>query len=216
MPARRPAGPPAPRSAPKKREVGGWIPPTDVYEIKVTLRETLPPVWRRILVQGNLTLGHLHRVLQIAMGWQECHMHMFRVRKKSYGDQAYEMDDGEGVSNGDHHDITVAQAFKTGKGRVVYEYDFGDSWEHDLKVVKVHPPEAAPGFGPECVAGERACPPEDVGGTFGYEEFLEAMADPKHPRHEELSEWVSEMVDGPFDPDKFDMAAVNKDLKRLR
>ena len=212
MPARRPVGPSSPRNVPKTREVGGWIPPTDVYEVQVTLRETLPPVWRRILVQGNLTLGRLHTVLQIAMGWQGGHMHMFRVGKKSYGDQQYEMDDGESITDGDQDDITLAKAFKAGKGRAVYEYDFGDSWEHDLKVVKVHPPKAAPGFGPECVAGARACPPEDVGGTPGYEHFLKVMADPTHEEHEDLSGWIG----GKFDPEAFDMAAVNRDLKRLR
>jgi hypothetical protein len=183
-----------------------------VYEIEVTLRETLPPVWRRIFVQGNLTLGRLHAVLQVAMGWQESHMHMFRVGGKTYGNVEFEMDDGESLSDGDEDSITVAKAFQSGKGRIVYEYDFGDSWEHDLKVVKKHPPEKAPAFGPACIAGARACPPEDVGGTPGYEHFLEVMADPKNPEHEDLAEWIG----GRFDPEQFDLNAVNRVLKKLR
>ena len=150
------------------------------------------------------------------MGWQGGHMHQFRVGGRAYGDMVQEMDDGESIFDGDEEDLTVAKAFGSKKARVVYEYDFGDSWEHALRLVKVYSPEEAPGFGPECVAGERACPPEDVGGTPGYEEFLEALADPKHERHAELSEWVSEIVEGPFDPERLDVAAVNRDLKRLR
>jgi len=212
MASRRPASSSPPRKLPREQAAGGWIPPTDVYEIKVTLRDTRPPVWRRILVQGNLTLGPLHTVLQVAMGWQGGHMHMFRVGGKSYGDQEYEMDDGESITDGDQNSVTVAKAFKAGKARVVYEYDFGDSWEHDLKVVKVHPPESAPGFGPACIAGARACPPEDVGGTPGYEHFLEVMADPSHEEYKDLSGWIG----GKFDPERFDMDEVNRALKRLR
>ena len=190
----------------------GWVPPTDVYEIEVKLLDTRPPVWRRILVQGNLTLGRLHTVLQIAMGWQGGHKHQFRIGGKLYGDMANEMDDGESLFDGDQDDLAVAQAFKSRKTKVVYEYDFGASWEHELRVVMVYPPEAAPGFGPACIAGARACPPEDVGGTPGYEHFLAVMADPKHEEYEDLSRWIG----GEFDPESFDMAAVNKGLKRLR
>ena len=208
---RRKEASPSPAS-PRRAAGGGWTPPTDVYEIEVTLRETPPPVWRRILVQGDMTLGRLHAVLQIAMGWQGSHLHMFRIGGKTYGDLENEMDDGESITGGDENEITVAMAFKAGKSRMVYEYDFGDCWEHDLKVVKVHPPEAAPDSGPACVAGARACPPEDVGGTPGYGHFLEVMADPEHEEYEDLSGWIG----GSFDPEKFDLNAVNRDLKRLR
>lgn len=212
MATRRRAGPAATTKAEKEPVGRGWIPPTDVYEIEVTLLDTRPPVWRRILVQGNLTLGRLHTVIQIAMGWQGGHMHQFRIGAKRYGDRALEMDGGESIFEGDQNDISVAQAFKTPRPRVIYEYDFGDCWEHDLKVVKVYPPEAAPGFGPACVAGARACPPEDVGGTPGYEHFLEVMADPEHEEHGDLSDWIG----GTFAPEAFDMAAVNRALKRIR
>jgi hypothetical protein len=213
MPPRRRASPAPKRTMPSGR---GRVPPTDVYEIQVTLLGTRPPVWRRILVPGNLTLGRLHAVLQIAMGWPGGHMHQFRIGGKRYGDMADEMDDGESLFDGDQDDLTVGRAFKTPRPKVIYEYDFGDSWEHELKVVKVHPPEAAPGFGPECVAGERACPPEDCGGIPGYEHLLEVLADPQHEEHKDLSAWVAETVEGPFDPGRFDRAAVNRDLQRLR
>ncbi len=209
MAARRRSGPAATARPAKKPAGKGRVPPTDVHEIQVTLRDTDPPVWRRILVPGNFTLGRLHGVLQAAMGWQHCHMHMFRVGGTTYGDLAYEREAGDAFSDGDEADFTVAEAFRAGMPKVVYEYDFGDCWEHDLSLVKVLPPAEAPAIAPFCVDGARACPPEDVGGTTGYEEFLAAMADPKHPRHEDFAGWL----EGPFDPEGFDRDAVNRRLR---
>jgi Plasmid pRiA4b ORF-3-like protein len=175
-------------------------------QIKVTLRDIKPPVWRRLVVSGSATLDALHRVLQVAMGWDNYHLHCFRIGGVRYGPADDEDFDLEEI---DETTVTVAEAFANNR-RGFYDYDFGDSWEHELLVEKLDPlaillPVAV------CTAGKRACPPEDCGGTFGYAELLEALADPAHEEHAEYVEWA-----GDFDPEEFDPEAVNFALNLLR
>ena len=179
----------------------------EVYQLKVTLRGTKPPVWRRLLVPASMKLSKLHDVLQVAMGWTDSHMHMFRVGDLNYGVPS--PDDWDEVL--DERKATVGQALPRAKSKLVYEYDFGDSWEHEVLVEKVL--DAEPGVAyPVCVAGKRACPPEDCGGVWGYAEFLEAIRDPEHPEHDGMLEWVG----GDFDPEDFDLDDVNAALRTRR
>ncbi|MCE5243056.1 MAG: plasmid pRiA4b ORF-3 family protein [Syntrophobacteraceae bacterium] len=179
-----------------------------VYVLKIQLKRVSPRIWRRIEVPGDITLSKLHRVVQIVMGWENAHLHQFTVGKKSYGpidpDYASEM--------GDERKIKLCEAVPREKSKFQYEYDFGDSWEHEVLVEK-----KVPAIGARrpaaCLDGRRACPPEDVGGAEGYEVFLEALADPGHPEHDDFLEWVGEQS---FDPEAFDVDAVNRKLKRLR
>lgn len=167
-------------------------------ELTVTLRDVEPPVWRRIVVPESLTLRELHAVLQTAMGWQDDHLFLFRVGDVVYGD----VDDFPGEV-GDDETVTVGDAAAVGTA-FGYEYDFGDGWEHVVEAGQRLP---AVGTGtPFCMAGARACPPEDCGGPPGYEHLLRVLADPRHPEHEELTEWVG----GEFDPEAFDLAATNE------
>jgi hypothetical protein len=181
-----------------KRESSGGL----IYQIKVTLRGIEPPIWRRFQVRGDATLAELHDVLQAVMGWWDYHLHEFIVQEDHYGvphpDYMFEMKDESEVRLKD-----VAEEGST----FIYEYDFGDSWMHDLKVEKIMEPEPGRRY-PVCVEGERATPPEDVGGIWGYEEYVEAMADPDHPEHEEWREWRGE-----FDPEVFDLDEVNSALR---
>ncbi len=176
-------------------------PTVNVHQIKVVLRGAEPPIWRRLQVPASMTLADLHHVLQVAMGWGDCHLHQFTIAGVRYG-----IDDGEGwgLACKDERHAKLYQVARKG-ARFVYEYDFGDGWEHDIIVENVSPVEEAY---PVCLAGEQACPPEDCGGVWGYDDFLRALADPAHEDREELLEWVGEE----FDPERFDLAAVNRAL----
>lgn len=182
--------------------------PTHVYQIKVALNYTTPPIWRRILVPDNTTLLKLHDILQIVMGWQDYHLHMYRIEGQIYGDPANDMYGNLGTL--DEADYKLSQVIH-GKGqRFSYEYDFGDGWIHTLLVEKILSPEEGVRY-PLCLAGMRACPPEDVGGVGGYANFLEAIHDPAHEDHEERLAWIG----GEFDPEAFDLEEVNARLRRM-
>jgi Plasmid pRiA4b ORF-3-like protein len=176
-----------------------------VFQLKVTLEGILPPVWRRLLVPGGYTLDRLHRAIQYGMGWRDCHLHSFEIAGVQYGEPE---PDGDLVlaDEQDHRLDSVAA-----KGdRFRYTYDFGDWWEHEIEVEDVMP--ADPGVRyPLCLLGERACPPEDIGGPEGYLEFLAALADPEHPEHEAMREWVGRA----FDPESFDPGPVTTLMRRL-
>lgn len=198
-PRRAKAGPASARD----RKAGGG---KGAYQIKVSLRGVRPPIWRRLRVPAGITLGQLHDVLQVAMGWSDYHMHVFEVGSARYG-----MPDPE-LGFRDDRKARLATVAPTVGSRLQYEYDFGDSWQHDIVVEEVL--EAGCGEGeeyPVCMAGRRACPPEDCGGAWGYQHLLEVLADPTHEEHEHLSEWVG----GPFEPGAFDRNVVNDVLRTM-
>lgn len=178
-----------------------------IYRIKVTLRHVAPPVWRRIEIPADTTLGKLHRMLQAAMGWTDAHLHAYRVGETRYGIPDPDFPADETVNE---RNVRLDRIAGEG-GRLIYEYDFGDGWDHEIKIEKAFPAEPAMRY-PRCVAGARACPPEDCGGPPGYERLLAVLADPKHAEHEEMLEWAG----GPFDPETFDLDAVNRALWRLK
>src|SRR4030067_563744 len=181
---------------------------THIYQIKVTLDDTHPPIWRRILVPGNTTLLKLHDVLQIVMGWEDYHLHMFTIEGLIYGDSA---DDEYGAQvTVNEANYKLSQVIHHEGQRLSYEYDFGDSWDHTLLVEKIFSPQEGVRY-PLCLKGKRACPPEDVGGVWGYQNFLEAIRDPDHDEHEEYLTWVG----GEFDPDAFDLEEVNTRLRSM-
>jgi hypothetical protein len=180
---------------------------TKVHQLKVVLRGAEPPIWRRLQVPASTTLAELHRVLQIAMGWEDYHLHQFDIGGVSYG-----IDDGEGWGPAPKDERRAKLARVAPKGtRFTYEYDFGDSWEHDITVEVVLDAEDDKTY-PVCVAGKRACPPEDCGGVWGYEEFLAVLADPHHDEHDRFLEWAG----GEFDPEHLDLPTVNRALAPAR
>jgi len=177
---------------------------TKVHQLKVVLRGVEPSIWRRLQVPASTTLAELHGVVQVAMGWQDCHLHQFEIAGVTYG-----IDDGEGWGPAPKDERHTRLDSVAGKGTgFTYEYDFGDGWEHDIDVEDVLDAEVGKAY-PACIAGERSCPPEDCGGTWGYENFLAALADPDH---DELLEWVG----GEFDPEHLDLVAVNRALAPTR
>ncbi len=177
-----------------------------VYQIKVTLKGSKPPIWRRMQVTSTTTFAQLHQILQCVMGWEGDHLYRFDINGMEYGDPSM-VEEMEGE---DARRVTLETLVRGEKDKFLYEYDFGDSWDHELLVEKVLPSEAGKRY-PVCLTGKRACPPEDCGGIWGYASFLEAIQDPQHPEHEEMVDWVG----GAFDPEAFDLDEVNSELQNL-
>lgn len=175
-----------------------------IYQLKITLRGSQPPIWRRVLTPGNIALLALHDIIQTAMGWTDSHLHCFRTRNATYSAP----DPGNDFeSSGDRSELEVSleEVCPRAKMKMIYEYDFGDSWEHEVVVEKITPPEAGVSY-PVCLAGKRACPPEDCGGIWGYAELLEAMADPEHEMRDDATDTLGEG----WDAEAFDLKTVNR------
>lgn len=176
-----------------------------IIQLRITLDGVEPTVWRRVLIPGGFTLDRVHRVVQFAMGWGDRHLHVFDIEGVQYG-----VPDPDGLLDvHDELDVrldTVAQK----DGRLRYTYDFGDWWEHDLTVEDVYPADLDTAY-PVCTAGERACPPDDVGGPDGYRDLVAALADPVHPEHAAMRDWLGRG----FEPTAFDPARVTTLLRRM-
>ena len=180
-----------------------------IYQLKVTLEGSKPPIWRRVQVGETVRLGDLHAILQCVMGWTDSHLHQFIIKGEYYGAPSPgDFEDFEEMKDEDK--FNLGGIVRRAKDKFVYEYDFGDGWKHKILVEKILPREAGVTY-PRCLDGKRACPPEDCGGIWGYHDMLGAVADPKHPEHEELSEWL----DDGFDPEAFDLEEVNKHLPKV-
>jgi len=186
----------------KRTSTSGKTPAKQVYQLKVTLLDTSPPIWRRIQVPAEATLGELHFVLQVVMGWTNSHLHHFAIEAMHYADPLFELEDARDASR-----MTLRRVTNRPGSCFGYLYDFGDGWEHEVLVEDILPRQRGTRY-PICLAGERACPPEDCGGVWGYEHFLEAVSNPKHPEHDEYLEWVG----GEFDANAFDRDGLNATL----
>lgn len=178
-----------------------------IYQIRIDLKGARPPIWRRLLIPSDYPLDIVHLIIQSAMGWTDSHLHMFYCRGKEIGDPATAEYDLPSLDEGM---FTLADVLSREGEKIEYEYDFGDSWRHVLKLEKVLPPSSHM-IAPICIAGKRACPPEDVGGIWGYAGFLAAYFDPNHPEHDSIREWYDEE----FDPEAFDAAETTELLQHL-
>ncbi len=183
----------------------------DICEVEISLLEIKPRIWRRFAVPTDITLAKLHKVIQIIMGWTNSHLHQFIIKNELYAPHDPRIDPDWNRNSYDERLVKLSDVVDSGAKSFKYEYDFGDDWMHKLQVKKVGPPDAHVVY-PVCLAGKRACPPEDCGGPWGFEELLEAIADPKHERHEDLTEWLGEG----FDPEWFYLEEINKMLKKIR
>jgi hypothetical protein len=161
-----------------------------VHQIHLSIRDIEPLIWRRVLVPSAYSLAQLHDVIQAAFGWQDCHLHEFVINGRRFGNPDFEDAPIEDERRNELVDVLNVD------DRLTYTYDFGDGWEHDVTIEDVR--ELRPGdFAPTAIAGERACPPEDCGGSRGYVELLATLADPSHPEHKDVVGWL----DGTFDPE---------------
>lgn len=176
-----------------------------IYQLKVTLRDSKPPIWRRLLVKDSITLNELHEIIQIAMDWGGHHLHLFDINGDYYS--IPHLDDYEPMI--DERKYKLKDIIPAEKYKFIYEYDFGDSWEHLILVEKILPLESDKKY-PVCIKGKRACPPDDVGGVWGYDTFLEAIKDPNHREHEMYADWIGD----DFDPEDFDIEYINQILQK--
>lgn len=181
-----------------------------VYQLKVTLLGCAPPIWRRIQV-ADCTLDKLHEHIQTAMGWTNSHMHHFLINNKRYGDPRFMLDNFDDLDYADSTTTMLSEIVPENSQtfRFGYEYDFGDSWEHEILFEGRLPADPDQRY-PLCLEGARACPPEDVGGVWGYADFLEAIGDPDHEDHEDMKNWIG----GRFDPEGFNPKAVTRRMKQ--
>ena len=174
------------------------------YLLRIQLLDIRPEIWRRFVVPANVTLDRLHDIIQIVMDWTDSHLHEFTIGKKRYTEYP------------ESEDVLSCGKYRLGdlikqKGRTFnYLYDFGDSWEHEIVVEESRYSNPKLRTELACLEGERACPPEDVGGVPGYFEFCNALKDPKHEEHESYMEWS----DGNFDSEWFDTDSVNWELMK--
>jgi hypothetical protein len=178
-------------------------------QLRIELLHVQPHVWRRVIVPETVTLAKLHQILQAVMGWTDSHLHEYVIARKHYGTPDPDWPTEEPLH--DERRMHLKPFIEARVRRFNYLYDFGDSWEHEITVEDLLAPK---GSGPRivCMAGENACPPEDVGGEGGYASFLEAIADPQHERHQEMRDWIGY----PFDPQAFDLNALNQRLARMK
>ena len=189
----------------------GSIPISErLFQFKITLVESKPPIWRRIQVK-NCTLDKLHERIQTVMGWNNSHLHRFEIKGERYGDPEY-LDDGYDDFRCVDSTITrISDVVPKDGERIhfLYLYDFGDNWRHEVIFEGCLRAEAGQRY-PLCLEGEKNCPLENVGGVWGYAEFLEALADPSHEEHEEFLEWA-----GNFDPEDFDAVKMTREMRKV-
>lgn len=181
----------------------------EIIQLKITLKHSKPPIWRRVLVDKNISFDDLHYIIQHAMGWENAHLYSFDINNINI-EIPFDDDDMFLFSN----KITVSSEeallkdhLKKPKQKFQYEYDFGDSWIHDIVVEKFLPKENNKIY-PVCIAGKRNCPPEDCGGIGGFYYMLDALNDKNHPEHKDWKDWIED-----YDPEYFDIDQVNECLK---
>jgi len=174
------------------------------YQLKISLNDIKPLIWRRFIVDSQIKLPDLHKVIQTVMGWTNSHLHQFIKDGKFYS----EPDEESFVEYIDYRKIKLNQILQKEKQSFIYEYDFGDGWEHKIVLEKIikgniykHP---------LCIDGQRSCPPEDCGGPYGYQDLLKIISNPNNDEYDEMMEWLG----NDFDPEHFDIELINERLKR--
>ncbi|MFC1971367.1 plasmid pRiA4b ORF-3 family protein [Chloroflexota bacterium] len=181
-----------------------------IHQLKVTLKESKPPIWRQFQVPSDITLHRLHLILQEVMGWTNSHLYRFEIGGAEYGEPDPEYAD-HGIDMRNARRIKLNQVVSSEKMRFTYEYDFGDGWGHQVLVEKILPADPHAQY-PVCIAGKQACPPENCGGIWGYAELLKIIRDPLHEEHQSMMVWLG----GSFDPKAFDIDQVNRSLRHFR
>ena len=181
-------------------------PKTDViYQLKITLKHVRPPIWRRFLVESDMKFSDLHKVIQTVMGWTNTHLHAFRI-----GSNTYALPDKESMMRDvDSRKVRLNETIRSEGQKFLYEYDFGDGWEHTIVLEKIVPRDLKLKY-PICLAGKRSCPPEDCGGPWGYGDLLKILKDPTDKQYDEYQEQVGEY----FDPEEFDLPFINEQLRK--
>ena len=185
--------------------------PKAVIQLRISLLDHTPTIWRQLLVPGEIKLSKLHSIFQAAMGWEGYHLHQFQIGGRSYGEPDEDIEDEDIEDEDIDEDSVHFSELVEAPMRFSYWYDFGDNWRHEVVIESI---EAVPQIlkFAICVDGQRACPPEDCGGIGGFEEFLEAVSNPNHEEHLDYLQWIGH----PFDPEEFSLAVTNAALQRVR
>lgn len=175
-----------------------------VYQLKIQLKYITPSIWRMVQIKSSVLLPDLHKIIQTVMGWLNSHLHDF-----SKGDKQYGIIDEEFGLGGiiDYSNVRLNEILKKPGDKLEYMYDFGDGWRHEIVLEKILDQDSNQYY-PKCTKGKRSCPPEDCGGSFGYEDLLKILENPKHPEYNERKEWVGDY----FFPEEFDIKTVNEML----
>jgi hypothetical protein len=181
---------------------------SSIHRIKVTLCGSKPPIWRRLEVPSVINLEQMHHIVQKAFGWESCHMWVFSTSAGEFGVSDRELGHRSASAK------KLRDVVRRAGDRIAYTYDFGDDWEHDVLVEAVTATKTGTTY-PRCLSGRRAGPPEDCSGTWGYENLLQILADPSDEEHHERLEWLGLRSAGEFDPDAFNLDAINTVLARL-
>ncbi len=176
----------------------------NVYQLKITLNYTKPAIWRKFIVESDIKLSDLHRIIQTVMGWYNSHLNHFRINNEFYS----MLDDEMELEYIDYRKIKLNQVILKEKQKFYYEYDFGDGWEHTIILEKILPKDSNMKY-PVCIDGKRRCPPEDCGGVGGYEDLLEIIKDPKNDGYDEMMDWLGDE----FNPEEFEIDIINEMLK---
>lgn len=175
----------------------------DLYQIKVTLADSKPPIWRRLIVPKTIHLDELHMVIQLAMGWMNDHLYCFEKGNLRYGIKFDDDPIDTGIKSSEG--VTLKFLLRKEKDKITYLYDFGDYWEHSILLEKSSLPDAAWPHIPLCIKGKGACPAEDSGGVWGYYQMLEDARNPGHPDHKEIYRWLADTID----EREYDLNAIN-------
>jgi hypothetical protein len=183
--------------------------PDSIYQLKISLQDIEPEVWRRILVSGSTNLYRLHHIIQRTMGWNGSHLHLFKAGGVRYMQPSpgFDLEPGDR----DESKCQIADVLPAADTICLYVYDMGDDWRHEIVVENIRDLDSDTTLDieiPMCLAGERACPPEDCGGPWGYENLLETLNDPEDPEHDDMLEWAG----GNFDPEALDIDSINRAL----
>jgi hypothetical protein len=181
----------------------------NALQIRVALVEIEPTIWRRLIVPRSFHLSQLHRVIQAAFGWWDCHLHEFRIGGLSYRDAEFcEPEFEDDARSFDESEVRLRDFDRSEGLSFLYVYDFGDNWNHIVEFERLLALDPAPRSA-SCIDGGRARPPEDVGGVHGYAGFLDIITDPGNPEHRDTKHWAG----GHFDPEWFDREMTDKDVR---
>ncbi|SDI76113.1 pRiA4b ORF-3-like protein [Arthrobacter subterraneus] len=196
---------------------GGPADANSTYQLKITLRESEPPIWRRVLVPASAALGELHNVVQAAFGWEDSHMHLFSAGNRSRGGtfQPVGWDGRQPENSIDEASVQVGQLLSKKKEKLTYVYDFGDDWIHDITLEEILDKEEA-GALPRCTDGSGLGPEEDSGGVWGWTNMVRTANDPRAEDHADIREWLGLRPGERVDPESFSLPDTNERLKRLR
>lgn len=180
----------------------------EIYQVNISLADSKPNIWRRLLIPSDTSLENFHKIIQTAMGWSNSHLHQFVKNEQTFAKKHPDDDLWDELGSIDYKKMKISDLLKFEGDKLRYEYDFGDYWMHKIVLEKILPSDDTLKY-PVCIRGKMNCPPEDCGGIWGYSDMLEILTKPTHKEYGNYIEWLG----GDFDPKYFDMDEINDILQ---